>query len=55
MSKKEMTKNIQEVYRIPNRLDQKKKNSSHNIINKTLYTEQRKNIKSSKGKMASNI
>ena len=33
--KREMTMNIQEAYRTPNRLDQKR-NSSHHIIIKTL-------------------
>ena len=32
--KKEMTMNVQETYRTPNRLDQEK-NSSHHIVNKT--------------------
>jgi hypothetical protein len=51
--KKEMLRNIQEAYRNPNRLDQKR-NSSHNIIIKTRNAL-KKNIKSSKGKMSSNI
>jgi hypothetical protein len=46
--KKEMPINIQETYRTPNRLDQKR-NSSHNN-QKTKCTKQRKNIKNSKGK-----
>jgi hypothetical protein len=41
--------NIQEAYRTPNRLDQKR-NSSHYIV-----IRKRKNIKSSKGKRSSNI
>jgi hypothetical protein len=53
--KKEMPINMQEVYRTPNRLDQKR-NSSHHIIIKTpKCTNQRKNIKSSKGKRSTNI
>ena len=57
--KKEMPMNIQEAYRTPNRLDQKR-NSSHHIIIKTKIKAQNKerilkNIKSSKGKMSSNI
>ena len=48
--KKEMPMNIQEAYRTPNRLDQKR-NSSHHIIIKTQNAiKQRKNIKRSKGK-----
>ena len=53
--KKEMPMNIQEAYRTPNRLDQKKKFLlSHNNQN-TKCTKQRKNIKSSKGKRSNNI
>jgi hypothetical protein len=52
--KKEMPMNIQEAYRIPNRLGQKI-NSSHHIIVKTQMHKTKKNIKSSKGKMSSNI
>ena len=36
--KKEMAINVQEAYRTPNRLDQKRK-SSHNIIFKTLNAQ----------------
>lgn len=45
--------NIKEANRTPIRLDQKRKSSYHIII-KTKSAEQRKNIKSSKGKMSSN-
>jgi hypothetical protein len=47
--------NIEEAYRTPNRLDQKKKFfPTHN--NQTIKsTKQRQNIKSSKGKRSSNI
>jgi hypothetical protein len=47
--KKVMSMNIQEAYRIPYRLDQKKKFMSHNIQN-TKCSKQRKNIESSKRK-----
>jgi hypothetical protein len=46
--------NIQEAYRAPNSLDQKKFLPSHNNQN-TKCTKQIKNIKSSKGKRLSNI
>ena len=52
--KKEIPMDIQEAYRIPNRLDQKR-NSCHHIIIKTLNASKRNNIKSSKGKRSSNI
>ena len=52
--KKEMSMNIQEAYRIPNRLDQKRTSSRHIII-KTTNALNKDNIKSSKGKMSSNI
>ena len=54
--KNDMPMNIQEAYRTPNRLDQKR-NSSHHIIIKTpnALTKQRKNIKSIKGKRSSNL
>jgi hypothetical protein len=53
--KKEMHMNIKEAYKTPNRLDQKKKFLlSHNSQN-TVCTKQRKNIKSSKGKMSNNL
>jgi len=53
--KKKMPINIQEAYRTPNRLDQKR-NASHHIIVKTPNAEKKeKNIKSSKGKRSSNI
>ena len=48
--------NEQEVYRTPNRLDQKKITAclpNHN--QNTKYTEQRKTIKSYKGKRSSNM
>ena len=53
--KKEMPMNIQEAYRTPNRLDQRR-NSSHHIIIKTPNSQNKeRNIKSSKGKRSSNI
>ena len=52
--KKEMTMNIQEAFRTPNRLDQKRNSSCHKII-KTQNAQNGKNIKSSKGKISSNI
>ena len=52
--KKEMPMNIQEAYRTPNRLDQKR-NSSHHIIIKTPNALSKKNIKSSKGEKSSSI
>jgi hypothetical protein len=51
---KEMPMNIQEAYRTPNSLDQKR-NSSCYIIIKYQMQKQRKNIKSSKEKRSSNI
>jgi hypothetical protein len=48
--KKEMPMNIQEAYRISNRLDQKRNSSHHNNSQNTKCTKQRKNIKSSKEK-----
>jgi hypothetical protein len=49
--KKEMPMNIQEAYRTPNRLNQRKKFLlSHNNQN-TKYTKQRKNINSSREKV----
>jgi hypothetical protein len=53
--KKEMSVNIQEAYRTPNRLDQKRNASRHIIIRTPKCTKQRKNITSSKGKRSSNI
>ena len=41
--KKEMSINIQEAYRIPNRLDQKR-NSSHHIIVKTPNEQNKERI-----------
>jgi hypothetical protein len=41
--KEEMTINVQEAYRTPNRLDQKRK-SSHHIIIKTLNTQRKERI-----------
>jgi hypothetical protein len=53
--KKEMGINLQETYRTPNRLDPENKILlSHNNQN-TKSTEQRKNIKSCKGKRPKNI
>jgi hypothetical protein len=48
--RKEMHVNIQEAYRTPNRLDQKRNSSCHIIVKTRKCTKQRKNIKSSKGK-----
>jgi hypothetical protein len=50
---KEMSMSIQEAYRTPNRLDQKR-NSTHHIKSKHQM-HKTKNIKSSKGKRSSNI
>jgi hypothetical protein len=48
--KKEMAINIQEVYRTPNRLDQKRK-SSHHIIIKTINVQNKERIlKAARGK-----
>jgi hypothetical protein len=47
--------NIQESYRTPDRLEQKKKIPLLHSIQNTNCTEQRKNIKSCKGKRAGNI
>ena len=52
--KKEISMNIQEVFRTPSRLYQKKCLLSHNSQN-IKCTKQRKNIKSSKEKRSSNI
>jgi hypothetical protein len=53
--KKEMSMNIQEAYRIPNRLDQKRNSSCHIIIKTPKCTKKGKNFRSSKGKRSSNI
>jgi hypothetical protein len=45
---------MQEAYRTPDRL-YKKRNSSHHIIIETLNAQNKENIKSSKGKMSTNI
>jgi hypothetical protein len=42
--------NIQESYRTPNGLDQKRNYSHHIIVKTPNATKQRKNIKTSKGK-----
>jgi hypothetical protein len=47
-----MSMNIQEAYRIPNRLDQKRTSSRHIII-KTTNALNKDNIKSSKGVLSS--
>jgi hypothetical protein len=52
--KKEMPINIQEVYRTPNRLGQKR-NSSQHIIIKTPNSRKKEKFKSSKGKRSRNI
>jgi hypothetical protein len=46
--KKEMSMNMQEAYRTPNGLDQKRNSSCHIKIKTPKCTKQRKNIKSSK-------
>jgi hypothetical protein len=51
--KKEMPMNIQEPYKTPNRLDQKRNSYLHIIIRTT--NAQGKNIKRTKGKRSSNI
>jgi uncharacterized coiled-coil protein SlyX len=53
--KKEMPMNIQEAYRTPNRLDQKRNSSCHIIIITPNTLKKEKNIKSSKEKSSSNI
>jgi hypothetical protein len=53
--KKEMTINIKEAHRTPNRLDQKRNSSCHINSQNTKGIKQRKNIKNSKGKRSSNI
>jgi hypothetical protein len=53
--KKEMPMSIEEAYRTPNNLDQKRNSSCHIIIKTPKCTKQRKNIKGSKGKRSSNI
>ena len=50
--KKEMPTNIQEAYRTPDRLDQKRNSSCHIIVK---ISNAQSNIKSSKGKRSSNI
>jgi hypothetical protein len=50
-----MPMNIQEAYRTPNRLDQKRNSSCHIIIQTPNAEKQRKDIKSCKGKRSSNI
>jgi hypothetical protein len=52
--KKEMDIKLQEAYRTPNKWHQKRKSSRHIIIKNNKCTEQRKNIKSCKGKWLSN-
>jgi hypothetical protein len=52
--KKEMLMNIQEAYKTPNRLDQKRNFSCHIII-KTPNALNKKNFKSSKGKRSRKI
>ena len=52
---KEMPINLHEAFRTPNRLDQNRNFSWYIIIKNTKFTKQRKNIKSSKGKGASNL
>jgi chromosome segregation ATPase len=53
--KKEVFMTIQEAYRTPDRLGQKRNFSHHVIVKNTKCTKQKKNIKSSNGKRSSNI
>ena len=53
--KKDMPMKIQEAYRTPNRLNQKKKVTLPHNHQNTKHTQQRENIKSSKGKRSSNL
>jgi hypothetical protein len=47
--------NIQEAYRTPNRLDQKRNSSKHIIIRTTNALDKDRILKSSKGKSSNNI
>jgi hypothetical protein len=53
--KKEMPMNIQEAYRTPNRLDQKRNSSRHIILRTTNALDKDRILKSSKGKSSNNI
>ena len=53
--KKEMTTNIQEAYRTPNRLDQKRNSSQHIIIRTTNALNKDRILKAVRGKRSSNI
>ena len=53
--KKEMTMNIQEPYRTPNRLDQKRNSFQHIIIRTTNALNKDRILKAVKGKRSSNI
>jgi hypothetical protein len=53
--KKQMYMNIQEAYRTPNRLDKKRSSSPHIIVKTPNAQNKEKILKSSKGKMSSNI
>jgi hypothetical protein len=48
--KKEMTINIQEAYRTPNRLDQKRKSSCHIIIKPLNVQNKERILKAARGK-----
>jgi hypothetical protein len=52
---KEMPINIQEAYKTPNRLGQKRNSSHHRIVKTPNCTKQRNNTKSNRGKRSSNI
>jgi hypothetical protein len=47
--------NIQEAYRTPNRLDQKRNSSCHIIIKTSNALSKERLLKSNKGKRSSNI
>jgi hypothetical protein len=53
--KKEMSKNIQEAYRTPNRLDQKRNSSRHIIISTTNALNKDRILKAVREKRSSNI
>jgi hypothetical protein len=53
--KKEMPMNIQEAYRTPNRLDQKRNSSRHIIIRTTNALKKDRILKAERGKRPSNI
>ena len=53
--KEEMPMNIQEAYRTPNRLDQKRNSSQHKIIRTTNALNKDRILKAERGKRSSNI